>query len=114
MARRTFLMTSSMGLDHYMIEDEDGTRFETIGHTDPVIEANKAMATQNDGYSPSRELRRVASIPFILINKWLQEEGWNALNPDHADKLAQKLNDPQYQYLRTADGRLGLSNGILR
>jgi hypothetical protein len=114
MARRTFLFKSSMGLDHYMIEDEDGTRFETIGHTDPVIEANKAMATQNDGYSPSRELRRVASIPFILINKWLQEEGWNALDPEHSDRLMRKLNSSEYAYLRTADGQLGMSNGVMR
>lgn len=114
MTRRTFLFRSSMGLDHYMLEDENGVRFEAVGQTDPIIERNKAMATHNDGYSPSRELRRVASIPFILINKWLNEEGWNALDPANHDRLARKLNDPDYAFLRTAEGRVGIDNGVLR
>lgn len=114
MGERTFLFRSEQGLDHYMIEDEGGTRFETVGHTDPVIERNKAMATHNDGYTPSREMRRVASIPYILINKWLVEEGWNALDPANHDRLVRKLNDPDWAFLRTAPGQIGYSNGKMR
>ncbi len=72
----------------------------------PVIERNKAMANHNDGWAPSRDLRRVASIPFALVHKWLVEEGWNALDPKHADRLRAKLNDPDWRHLRTAPGRV--------
>lgn len=112
--KRTFLLRSSAGIEHYMIEDENGTSFEAVAPTDPIIEQNKAMRNHNDGYSPSREFRRVAIIPEILIQKWRNEEGWDVYNPDHADKLAQKLNDPDYAFLRTADGHIGYSNGVMR
>lgn len=103
-----------MGVDHYMIEDEDGTRFYQEQPVDPILDRNRAMATHNDGYTPSRDMRRVASIPFGLINKWLLEEGWNALDPACSDRLMRKLNDPEYHFLRTADGQLGMSNGVMR
>lgn len=112
--RKTFLFTSSAGIDHHMIEDENGTSFAASAATDPVIERNKAMATHNDGYTPDRELRRVASIPYIIGQKWLNEEGWWFLDPENADKLAAKLNDPDWAYLRTAPGRVGVSNGVMR
>jgi hypothetical protein len=72
----------------------------------PVIEHNKALANHNDGWAPSRELRRVASIPFALVHKWLVEEGWNALDPACAERLRAKLNDPDWRHLRTAPGRV--------
>ena len=110
----TPLFRSSAGIDWSMIEDEKGTSYRAVAPTDPIIERNKAMRTHNDGYTPSRELRRVAVIPFILIEKWKNEEGWDALNPEHSDKLVQKLNDPDWAYLRSADGQIGISNGIVR
>jgi hypothetical protein len=41
-----------------------------------MLEQNKQMATHNDGYSPKPRLRRVASIPYGVGLKWLNEEGW--------------------------------------
>lgn len=112
--RKTFLFRSSAGIDHWMIEDENGTSFASSQSTDDIIDRNKAMATHNDGYTPSREIRRVASVPYIIGLKWLNEEGWWFMDPEHADKLARKLNDPDWRYLRTADGHLGVSNGVMR
>jgi hypothetical protein len=108
------LTTSKAGVKHFMLTEGNNTRFVQSQDTTPILEQNMAMVNHNDGYSPTRELRRVASIPFVIIAKWLNEEGWNALDPDNADKLAQKLNDPDYAYLRTASGRVGVSNGVMR
>lgn len=111
---RRFLFRSSLGIDHYLVEDGDQHRFESVQATDHILDQNKRMATHNDGYSQSREMRRVASIPYIVILKWLNEEGWNALDPANADKLAAKLNSSEWAHLRTAEGRVGVSNGVLR
>lgn len=111
---RTFLFRSEAGIDHYMIQEGDKTFFEAVADVAPVLEQNKAMAAHNDGYSPSRELRRVASIPYAIGYKWLNEEGWWFMDPAAKDKLAQKLNSSEYAYLRTAEGRVGVSNGVLR
>jgi len=101
------LFTSTAGIRHF-IEDEEHGRFRIVsrGDADPILERNKAMATHNDGYSPSRELRRVASIPIIVMLKWLNEEGWWALDPANEKKLKAKLNSSEYLYLRTARGRV--------
>lgn len=111
---KTFLFTSSAGIDHYMVEDENGTSFAAVAPTDPVIEHNKKLATHNDGYTSDRSMRRVASIPYIIGLKWLNEEGWWFMDPEHHDKLAQKLNSSDWRHLRTAEGHLGMSNGIMR
>ena len=80
----------------------------------PALEANKTARNENDGYSKSRELRRVASIPASVGQKWLIEEGWWYQDPANADRLLKKLQDPDWSHLRTADGRLTLDNGVIR
>ncbi len=97
----------------YRHDGEGGVIVRTSQDVAPLLDRNKAMANHNDGYSESRELRRVASIPAMVRLKWL-EEGWDCLDPNCADKLMRKLNDPDYAYLRTAEGRLGISNGVVR
>lgn len=111
---KKFLFKSSAGISHYMIEDGKETRFASTMDTTPILEQNKAEANHNDGYSPSRDIRRVARVPYIVGLQWLNEEGWWFMDPEHADKLAAKLNSSEYQYLRTAEGRLGVSNGVMR
>jgi hypothetical protein len=107
---RTRLMTSSVGIDWTMIDEGGpGLKFHASADVAPILERNKAMATHNDGYSPTREMRRVASIPLIILQKW-KEEGWDPFNtsdPDVQKKLAAKLDDPEYMWLRTAPGRVG-------
>lgn len=120
MATKQFLKTSAAGISWFMekVADTGDMARDYAIHShqevDHVLDRNKALATHNDGYTPSREGRRVASIPMALIQKWKAEEGWDAFDPEHADKLAQKLNSSEYAHLRTAPGRIGVSNGIMR
>lgn len=67
---------------------------------------NHHLATLNDGYSPSKEFRRAASIPPLIVEKWWNEEGIDVYNDEHWDAIAKKLDDPQYAFLRTAPGRI--------
>lgn len=102
------------GVIREWIDNEDGTITVTEKQDcGSILELNKAMASHNDGYTPSREMRRVASIPLNIIQKWKDEEGWDALNPLYADKLALKLDDPDWQYLRTAPGVIGKRRGMI-
>lgn len=83
-----------------------------------ILDRNKAMANHNDGYTPSRDMRRAASIPASVRAKWLAEEGWDWFDcghdPDVARRLMQKLNSSEWAHLRTASGHLGITNGVLR
>lgn len=112
---KPFLAADETGIAHYRRNNGDGTTsYLAVQDNDPILDANKAMATHNDGYSSTRELRRVASIPMQLLYHWMQTEGWDPFDPANQHKLAQKLNSNEFQYLRTAPGHLGMSNGVMR
>jgi hypothetical protein len=81
---------------------------KTLQNVDEILDWNKTLANHDgDGYSPSREWRRAASIPTVLIHKWLAEEGIDVFNDDHWPAVVKKLDSIEYQYLRTAPGRIG-------
>lgn len=100
---------------HFFTEHAGGYAVVSVQDVTATIEDNKAQYAHNDGYSEDKSVRRVASVPWSLRDKWLQEEGWDAYRPDlFPDRLAEKFNNPDYAYLRTADGRVGVVNGVLR
>lgn len=90
-----------------LVEDSDGSLIvHREADVEPLLEANKALYTSGDGYTPSREMRRAASIPMAIVEKWRNELGVDVLNPDHLPAVRRLLNSNEYLYLRTAPGRL--------
>ncbi len=90
-----------------LVEDPDGSLIvHREADVEANLEANKALYSMNDGYSPSRELRRAASIPMAIVEKWKNELGVDVFNPDHLPAVRRLLNSSEYLYLRTAPGRL--------
>lgn len=75
----------------------------------PFIDYNKRLLrdADYDGYTPSRDLQRVATIPPIIIEKWLREENINIYKDEDWPKVVQKLDDPDYRWLRCSDGHIG-------
>lgn len=71
----------------------------------PYLERNKKLYTADDGYSPSRELRRVASIPAVIVEQWMRE-GVSIFDHNAQDEIRRRLNDSENLFLRTAPGRL--------
>lgn len=39
--------------------------------------------------------------PPIIIEKWLREDGINVFDMNHQKKVYQKINSPEYRYLKT-------------
>ena len=68
---------------------------------DPVLKDNARLRALNDGYSPSRSMRRVARIPTVIILKWIEEFGYDPTAKGHEKKLWELLNSNEYAYLRT-------------
>ncbi len=71
----------------------------------PFIQYNKRLRNEGDGYTPSRDLRRAASIPPIIYLQW-KKEGIDAMKPEDWPKVAARLDSQEWQFLRTAPGRL--------
>lgn len=88
---------------------DDATHQATIQTTmdvEPIIEQNKKMMNQGDsGYSPSREMKRIASIPNEVLMTWQMRYGVDVLKKENVHLLKRLLNDPEWKYLRTAPGR---------
>ncbi len=80
-------------------------------NTQPILDHNKKLYTHNDGYSKTRELKRVASVPVVILEIWAKEyngsSNWFKLPTEVQRKiLKNKLNSSEYRYFRTAPGKL--------
>ena len=77
----------------------------------PLMERNKKLYTQNDGYTASRDMRRIASVPPIILQIWAKEyngtRNWWALPKDTQKKILRvNLNSNEFSYFKTSEGRL--------
>ena len=52
------------------------------------------------------ELHKVATVPFVLIERWNQEFKCNILDKKNRHLLMLKLKDPEFKKLRVKEGRL--------
>jgi hypothetical protein len=71
----------------------------------PILDSNVRYQNSHDGYSKSRDLQHVATIPNIVVEQWLKE-GVNVYDPNHAKEVERRLNDGGWLKLRTGGGRL--------
>src|SRR6267154_1483505 len=105
MAERLLLDVAD-GITEYLVcNDDDTFTVERVADIEDTIEDNKRLFTENDGYSPSREWKRVASFPVAMIPYFEKLFGANPFAPGHEDLLERICNDPDLRYFRTAPGR---------
>ena len=95
----------------FMKDDMEGkivTKEEV--NIDPHIQHNKRLYNLNDGYSKSREMKRVASIPTIALSVWANEyngsNNWFGLPKEVQKQILKKLNSSEFRYFKTAEGNL--------
>lgn len=101
------LWTNPSGSEVFMRDNGDGTY--TVWSTqdcDPMLEENKVLANHDAGWSPSKDLRRIASIPLSFISEYRQNTGVDLLNPHHDDARKRLFNDGSFSHLRTAHWRV--------
>jgi len=77
---------------------------------DACLEANRQEYNEHNGrkqHYDSEVANKVASIPLETVFRWKQE-GLDIFrdDPETKRRLRQKLNSPEYRYLRTRPGRL--------
>jgi hypothetical protein len=76
-----------------------------VQDVEPILENNKRL--RNEAQDRKSSFRHIASIPNVLLEKWLNEEllrgnrsiRWGSAEFDGLIK--RKLRDPEYAYLRT-------------
>ena len=103
------LFISSAGVTYTSETDPQNGDLIIRGHQDvwAILEANQAMFAENSGYTADKSIRRAASIPALLRNKIMAEEGWDPWQPaKYPDRYKRLMNDISYRKLRTAEGRV--------
>lgn len=105
-------MTDSNGIVEKISYDslEDKLTVERIQDVEPILEANKAdfnNAAELHSQRYKRPLVHAARIPLIVVEQWLKE-GINVFDPSHEmkKKIRQRLNSPEWAYLRTIPGKI--------
>lgn len=86
-------------------ESDDTFTINRVQDVEPFLDANKRAQSDGEGWSPTREWRRVASIPPIVLEIWKKQWGVDPLKPDNHKLLKRLLNDPENQFLRVSEGR---------
>ena len=79
-------------------EDSDKIRIWRRQDVTNVIDINKKL--QNEDHDRKETMWHAASIPDIIVHKWLNEDGVNILRKENWPWLRRKLNDPDWQWLR--------------
>lgn len=102
------LLDAHGGMVEILHEDPAGGGFAIESRADvtAVLERNRALRAAGDGYSPSRELRHVASIPPVVQLVWIERYGADPLAPGNEALLRRLLNSSEWSHLRTSEGRL--------
>src|SRR5579859_2285038 len=77
---------------------------EAVQDVEPILELNKKLRSMEQR---SDWGRHVASIPNVILTKWLNEEYANGnvnlrmFTPEFNELVDRKLKDPEWAYLRT-------------
>ena len=95
----------------YIQESDGKLTIHNQQNLNPLMDRNKKLYTQNDCYTPSRDMRRVASVPPIMLQIWTKEyngtRNWWALPKDTQKKIMRtKLNSNEFRYFKTSEGSL--------
>lgn len=102
------LLSNYNGLRTYHSYDEmtGKTTLRYAQDVESILESNQQFQNLSDGYTKDRAMQFVGSIPLVIINKWLVEDGINVWDKNHWPAVQRKLNDPEWRYLRTGLGRI--------
>lgn len=87
------------------VDASEGTiTFERIQDVEAILERNKQL--QNMPQKWAGEWHHIASIPNVILERWMNEDGVNmlALSGDEFDRIVKrKLRDPDWAWLRTTN-----------
>jgi hypothetical protein len=101
------------GVTTRYIQESDGKlTINKQQNVNKLMKRNKELYNHNDGYlSKEREMKRVASVPPLVLQLWAKEyngnNNWFGLPIEIQRQIMRtKLNSSEFKYFRTAEGKL--------
>ena len=91
---------------HHYNQNDETTTIQTIHDFHAIFDDNRRQRLSgNDGYTADRSMRKVATIPDGIVDL-LYKMGINIYNGNDWPKVVALLDDPEWECLRTAEGRI--------
>jgi hypothetical protein len=89
-------------------ESDDKLVIHTSQDVEPLLERNVAFQNSGlDGYTPSRDMQQVASIPAVWLDYIYKHHGIKWWDEEDTPRLMALLDDPAFKDFRTGGGHLG-------
>lgn len=106
--KRLLSYDPTTGISETFVSGE-GDSFHVVSSQDvePILDHNKRL--QNTREKWRGDLRLEASIPLTMLLDWAIRDGvppGMVFSDEYAAKIARRLNDPDYRYLKCADVRI--------
>ncbi|MCX5581488.1 hypothetical protein [Kaistia terrae] len=82
---------------------ENKLHFQRVQDVGAILANNKRLQSEQQ---KSDWGRHIASVPCVILEKWINEDGVNYLSlpkDEFARLVKRKLRDPDYAWLRTTD-----------
>lgn len=107
MNRRPLGFNPDAGLETWWHEDGEGNwLIENVQNAAPILDLNKEAQNHCNPSNPAGDMRMVARIPLIVIQKWRNDFGIDYWNPDHQGAVDALLNSSDWKWLRTDTGQI--------
>lgn len=113
MANEIIKSTDANGIiTQFEIVSKDAFNVLRTQDVSDILDRNKSDQNDgsfNKGYTPSGDMKHVARIPLIVLEKWAREAGIpkkDVYGRKMTDVIRKKLNDPDNKFLRTGMGEL--------
>lgn len=85
-------------------ENDDRLIIRTSQDVAPILESNRQLFNETSGYTPSRDMKHVASVPLVVFELWKSMYGEESVRDRKF--LARLLNSNEWKHLRTSSGRI--------
>jgi hypothetical protein len=85
--------------------EDDKFVFGRTQDVESYLDANKAAQNEQQ----KGDFRLIASIPVVILERWIIEDGVNYLAVDKLEfsrLVRRKLRDPDWKWLRTSSGNI--------
>ncbi len=89
---------------HHYDESTGETTIENVQNVNAIANDNREQRLSgDDGYTPSRDFKKVASIPNVVVEQ-LKKQGINIFDKGDWPKIASLLDSSDWEIWRTAPG----------
>ena len=96
------MIGSSNGINTTLHLDGDTLIVQNTYDATPILESNKIASNDGtNGWTPSRQMRRVANVPLALLHLW---DSMGISPTKDRKEFLKKLNDPDLRGFRTDGG----------